>query len=75
MKHLGVLGPIIRAEEGDEVVIVLKNMAKRNYSISPHGALYRYENSVKYYTLCFVYACCYTKKNVQSLRIQDTSVV
>eukprot|EP00794_Sanderia_malayensis_P014203 gene14203-15685_t len=40
MKHLGVLGPIIRAEEGDEIVVVLKNMASRSYSISPHGAIY-----------------------------------
>ena len=41
-KHLGVLGPIIRAEEGDEVVVVLKNMASRNYSIHPHGLSYEY---------------------------------
>ena len=39
-RHLGVLGPIIRAEEGDKVVVVLKNMASRNYSIHPHGLSY-----------------------------------
>ena len=39
-KHLGLLGPIIRAEEGDKVVVVLKNMASRNYSIHPHGLSY-----------------------------------
>ena len=39
-EHLGLLGPIIRAEEGDEVVVVLKNMASRNYSIHPHGLRY-----------------------------------
>ena len=49
MKHLGVLGPIIRAEEGDEIEIVLKNMATRNYSIQPHGASYR----LVHYLLCF----------------------
>ncbi len=41
-KHLGILGPFITAEEGDEIVVVLKNMASRNYSINPHGVFYRY---------------------------------
>ena len=40
-KHLGILGPMIMAEEGDEIVVVLKNMASRNYSINPHGVFYR----------------------------------
>ena len=40
--HLGALGPIIRAEVGDRVNIVFKNMAKNvSYSIHPHGVLYR----------------------------------
>eukprot|EP00794_Sanderia_malayensis_P014201 gene14201-15683_t len=42
--HLGLLGPFIKAEEGDEIVIVLKNMASRNYSINPHGVFYSKEN-------------------------------
>eukprot|EP00112_Aurelia_sp_Birch-Aquarium-sp1_P026037 Seg8986.2 transcript_id=Seg8986.2/GoldUCD/mRNA.D3Y31 product="Hephaestin-like protein" protein_id=Seg8986.2/GoldUCD/D3Y31 len=48
MKHLGVSGPIIRAEEGDKIEIVLKNMATRNYSIQPHGVSYskEYEGSI-----------------------------
>lgn len=40
-RHLGLLGPFIRAEEGDEIVIVAKNMASRNYSINPRGLFYR----------------------------------
>eukprot|EP00794_Sanderia_malayensis_P014202 gene14202-15684_t len=44
MKYLGVLGPIIRAEEGDEIVVVLKNMASRSYSINPHGVFYNKSN-------------------------------
>lgn len=39
-EHLGILGPIIRAEEGDEIKVVLKNMASRSYSIHPHGVFY-----------------------------------
>ena len=30
------------AEEGDKIEIVAKNMASRNYSIHPHGMLFRY---------------------------------
>lgn len=41
MKHLGILGPLIRAEEDDQIEVVLMNMATRNYSIQPHGVSYR----------------------------------
>lgn len=36
-KHLGILGPIMRAEVGDTIEVVFKNMASRDYSIHPHG--------------------------------------
>lgn len=39
-RHLGILGPILRAEEGDTLKIIFKNMADRNYSILPHGLHY-----------------------------------
>lgn len=39
-KHLGVLGPVIQAEVGDTIKIVLKNNASFNFSIHPHGVLY-----------------------------------
>lgn len=39
-KWLGYLGPIISAEEDDIVVVHLKNMATRTYSIHPHGISY-----------------------------------
>ncbi|KAK6174304.1 hypothetical protein SNE40_017612 [Patella caerulea] len=35
-EHLGYLGPMIRAEQGDMVEIVFKNMASRPYSIHAH---------------------------------------
>ena len=41
MEHLGIMGPMIRAEEEDQIEIVLKNMATKNYSIQPHGVSYR----------------------------------
>ena len=38
--HLGILGPLIRAEVGDTIKVVFKNNASRPYSIHPHGVLY-----------------------------------
>lgn len=39
-KHLGILGPIIRAEVGDTIEVVFNNMASRDYSMHPHGVFY-----------------------------------
>ena len=38
--HLGVLGPMIRAEVGDTIRIVFKNNAKHPHSMHPHGVIY-----------------------------------
>ena len=38
--HLGILGPLIRAEVGDTIKIVFKNNASRRYSMHPHGVFY-----------------------------------
>ncbi|CAJ1063928.1 ferroxidase HEPHL1 isoform X1 [Xyrichtys novacula] len=38
--HLGILGPILRAEEGDTLRVTFMNLADRNYSIQPHGLHY-----------------------------------
>ncbi|KAM4701613.1 ferroxidase HEPHL1 [Discoglossus pictus] len=35
--HLGILGPVIKGEVGDTIVVVFANKADRNYSIMPHG--------------------------------------
>lgn len=37
---LGYLGPLLMAEEGDTLIVHLKNMATRPYSIHPHGLNY-----------------------------------
>lgn len=37
---LGFLGPILRAEVDDVIVVHLKNFASRNYSMHPHGVFY-----------------------------------
>ncbi|XP_037325333.2 ceruloplasmin [Pungitius pungitius] len=42
-QHLGILGPVLRAEEGDTVKVVFKNKASRPYSIQPHGVQYSVE--------------------------------
>ncbi|XP_058406209.1 ceruloplasmin [Diceros bicornis minor] len=41
---LGFLGPIIKAEIGDEVHVHLKNFASRPYTFHPHGATYYKEH-------------------------------
>ncbi|XP_051962699.1 hephaestin-like protein 1a isoform X2 [Xyrauchen texanus] len=38
--HLGILGPVIRAETGDIVIVTFFNKAKHFYSIQPHGLQY-----------------------------------
>ncbi|KAK1790626.1 hypothetical protein P4O66_014495 [Electrophorus voltai] len=47
-QHLGILGPVIRAEAGDIIVVTFQNNAKHNFSMQPHGVLYdkAYEGAV-----------------------------
>jgi FtsP/CotA-like multicopper oxidase with cupredoxin domain len=39
--HLGILGPLLRAEVGDTIKVVFRNNATRPYSMHPHGVFYR----------------------------------
>ncbi|OPJ66660.1 coagulation factor V [Patagioenas fasciata monilis] len=39
-EHLGILGPVIRAEVDDVILVHFKNMASRPYSVHAHGLLY-----------------------------------
>ena len=39
-EHLGFLGPLIRAEVGDTIQVILRNNSKRPYSMHPHGVFY-----------------------------------
>ncbi len=43
-EHLGLVGPVLRAEVGDTIKVVFKNNATRPYSIHPHGVLYAKES-------------------------------
>ncbi|KAK2881551.1 hypothetical protein Q8A67_018819 [Cirrhinus molitorella] len=40
-EHLGILGPVIRAETGDVIIVTFLNRATRDYSIQPHGLHYK----------------------------------
>ncbi|XP_072482697.1 hephaestin isoform X5 [Notamacropus eugenii] len=42
--HLGIMGPVIRAEVGDTIEIVFYNRASQPYSIQPHGVFYDQDN-------------------------------
>lgn len=39
-EHLGILGPLIRAEVGDTIRVVFRNNGHQPFSIHPHGVLY-----------------------------------
>jgi len=39
-RHLGLLGPLVRAEVGDTIVITFQNQTSRPASVHPHGVLY-----------------------------------
>lgn len=43
-EHLGILGPIIRAEVGDRVNIHFRNQTRFNLSLHPHGFFYSKDN-------------------------------
>jgi FtsP/CotA-like multicopper oxidase with cupredoxin domain len=45
-EHLGILGPVIRAEVGDTIHVVFKNNTHlaRNFSMHPHGVSYTKPN-------------------------------
>ena len=46
---LGILGPIIRAEVGDEVIVEFFNRGRVPHSIHPHGLHYDKENEGAFY--------------------------
>uniref|UniRef100_A0A672TKH8 Coagulation factor V n=1 Tax=Strigops habroptila TaxID=2489341 RepID=A0A672TKH8_STRHB len=39
-EHLGILGPVIRAEVDDVILVHFKNLASRPYSLHAHGLFY-----------------------------------
>jgi len=43
-QHLGILGPLFRAEVGDTIKVVFKNNGSRPYTIHPHGVFYTKAN-------------------------------
>ena len=39
-EHLGLMGPVIRGEVGDSIVIVFRNNGSHPFSMHPHGVFY-----------------------------------
>jgi len=46
-EHLGIMGPLIRAEVGDTIVVHFMNKATQPYSIHPHGVAYDRDSEVR----------------------------
>ncbi|XP_060098309.1 ceruloplasmin isoform X1 [Heteronotia binoei] len=46
---LGFIGPIIKAEVGDSIIVHLKNFAARPYTLHPHGVKYTKRNEGAFY--------------------------
>jgi FtsP/CotA-like multicopper oxidase with cupredoxin domain len=49
-EHLGILGPVIRAEVGDTIHVVFKNNSRFICSMHVHGLLYDKESEGAYYS-------------------------
>uniref|UniRef100_T1IW54 Plastocyanin-like domain-containing protein n=1 Tax=Strigamia maritima TaxID=126957 RepID=T1IW54_STRMM len=47
--HLGTMGPFIKAEVGDTIRVVFKNLATFNFSMQPHGVFYDKANEGQKY--------------------------
>ena len=39
-QHLGIMGPLLRAEVGDTIRVVFRNNARHPFSMHPHGVFY-----------------------------------
>ncbi|KAG8515743.1 Coagulation factor V, partial [Galemys pyrenaicus] len=48
-EHLGILGPVIRAEVNDVIQVRFKNLASRPYSLHAHGLAYEKSSEGKTY--------------------------
>ncbi|CAG00485.1 unnamed protein product, partial [Tetraodon nigroviridis] len=54
-EHLGLLGPVLRAEEGDTIKVTLRNKADRAFGIQPHGLFYEScTSSSKLFTTTYI---------------------
>ncbi len=50
-EHLGLLGPIIRAEVGDTITVVFRNNTKLPVGIHPHGVFYAKASEGAHYAI------------------------
>ena len=48
-EHLGILGPLVRAEVGDTIKLVFRNNAKFPASVHPHGVFYNKDSEGAHY--------------------------
>lgn len=61
--HLGVMGPIIRAEVGETIEVYFKNKASRPYSMLPHGLYFQNDEDGELYNASNPTAASQVKPN------------
>ena len=68
-QHLGLLGPLVRAEVGDTIEITFRNNAKHPHSMHPHGVFYRKDSEGTLFSriLRFSIAHCPTRPSPRSI--------
>lgn len=71
-QHLGILGPVLRAEEKDTIRVVFRNKATRPYTMQPHGVQYSIEQDGTLYHNELEET--YTAKKLRELRRQPRVV-
>jgi manganese oxidase len=49
-EHLGILGPLLRAEVGDAIKVVFKNNTRKILTMHPHGLAYDKDSEGAYYS-------------------------
>ncbi|XP_071964870.1 hephaestin-like protein [Antedon mediterranea] len=63
-EHMGLLGPVIRAEVGETIRVIFKNMASQPLTIHPHGVFYDKNNEGQLYSSSENIECNYVTTNM-----------
>jgi hypothetical protein len=72
LEYLGIMGPLIRAEVGDTIVIHFRNRTTQSYSMHPHGVSYSRNSEGTPYTGSSMDEADCTAESIAHLRLECT---